>query len=175
MIELYPTSCNLCGGQVEYISNARIYGRQYGSGYCYCCTSCGAYVGTHKPRPREAMGILANAEMREWKKKCHALFDPFWQQAKKGRQILRKNLYIRLAGEMGIDVPDCHFGYFNMEQLKRAYKILKKWQQKPPENMLYEPASPPCKDCFLAEWTDMYGTMVWACDMSACIKAHEEY
>ena len=72
---LYPTKCNLCGGDVVYISNARIYGREYGSGRCYYCTSCKAYVGTHKPRPREAFGILANAEMRNMKKKCHKLFD----------------------------------------------------------------------------------------------------
>ena len=48
MIDLYPKVCNLCGGPVEYVSNAMIYGRQYGSGFCYRCQSCGAYVGTHK-------------------------------------------------------------------------------------------------------------------------------
>ena len=116
MIDLYPKVCNLCGGPVEYISNSQIYGRQYGSGFCYRCRSCGAYVGTHKPQPRKALGILANTEMREWKQKCHNQFDPFWQEHK-DKQRRRKNLYIRLAGEMGIDVRDCHFGY--MEQKGR--------------------------------------------------------
>ena len=49
MIDKYPTVCNLCGGKVIYTSNARIYGKEYGSGKCYLCTNCGAYVGTHKP------------------------------------------------------------------------------------------------------------------------------
>lgn len=39
-------------------------------------------------------------------------------------------LYAKLAEEMGIPVEMCHFGYFDMEQLKRAYKILKKWEEK---------------------------------------------
>lgn len=57
-VNLYPKVCNLCGGKVECISNSVIYGREYGSGYCYRCQSCGAYVGTHKPWPKRAMGIL---------------------------------------------------------------------------------------------------------------------
>lgn len=44
MINTHPTRCNICGGPVTYGSNARIYGREYGSGYCYLCQSCGAYV-----------------------------------------------------------------------------------------------------------------------------------
>jgi uncharacterized protein with PIN domain len=67
MVNLQPTKCNLCGGRVEYISNAEIYGRIYGSGYCYRCRNCGAYVGTHERRPKEAFGILANEEMRKMK------------------------------------------------------------------------------------------------------------
>jgi len=87
MINLKPTKCNLCGGKVEYISNAAIYhGREYGSGKCYCCTECRAYVGTHKNRPKEALGILADAEMREWKIKCHDLFDAIWKTKKPARQ-----------------------------------------------------------------------------------------
>lgn len=173
MIDFYPKVCNLCGGPVEYISNAQIYGRQYGSGFCYRCRSCGAYVGTHKPQPRKALGILANTEMREWKQKCHNQFDPFWQEHK-DKQRRRKNLYIRLAGEMGIDVRDCHFGYFDLDQLKTAYRILEKWWENPPEDMDYEPASEPCKCCYCAAWTDLYGVMTYACDMSFCIKAVEE-
>ena len=43
-VDTHPTTCNLCGGQVIYTSNERVYGRKYGSGYCYLCTCCGAYV-----------------------------------------------------------------------------------------------------------------------------------
>lgn len=123
MIDLHPKICNLCGGEVIFTTNDNIYGRKYGSGWCYYCTNCGAYVGTHKPRPSEALGILANAEMRELKVKCHEIFDKKWKESKT-RHHSRDLAYSRLAKKMGIPVEDCHFGYMNLEQLKKAYQIL---------------------------------------------------
>lgn len=123
MIDIHPTHCNICGGPVVFCSNSRIYGREYGSGYCYLCQSCGAYVGTHKPRPREAMGLLADGPMRAGKKMCHALFDPLWK-GKPNAHKKRNDLYAWLAEQMGIPVEDCHFGYFDVAQLQKAYSIL---------------------------------------------------
>lgn len=124
MIDLHPTTCNLCGGKVVLISNSKIYGREYGSGLCYFCTECGAYVGTHQPRPTEAMGVLSNKEMRDMKMKCHDLFDAHWKSSRH-KKIARNKAYSDLANKMHIKVSDCHFGYFDMEQLNKAYKILK--------------------------------------------------
>lgn len=121
-MNFYPTKCNLCGGKVEYVSNSKIYGRQYGSGFCYYCVDCGAYVGTHKNKPQIAMGILANKEMREAKKKCHDLFDSKWKTYKQ-----RCACYARLANEMGIAIDDCHFGYFDIPTMRRAYSLILKW------------------------------------------------
>lgn len=129
MINTHPTRCNICGGRVTYGSNARVYGKEYGSGYCYLCERCGAYVGTHKPRPREALGLLADEPMRTGKKMCHALFDPLWQGKPKARKK-RNDLYRWLAHEMEIPVEDCHFGYFDIDQLRRAYVILRGVQDK---------------------------------------------
>ena len=143
MINTHPTKCNICGGRVIYTSNSRIYGREYGSGYCYLCQSCGAYVGTHKPRPREAFGILADERMRNGKKMCHSLFDPLWQGKPKARKK-RKDLYAWLAGQMGIPVYECHFGYFNLTQFLQAYKILQSIKDLP---MRYDN----CGNCFFKE------------------------
>ena len=115
-----PIICNLCGGRVIYTTNDTIYGKKYGSGYCYYCKECGAYVGTHKPRPKEALGILANAKMREMKKKCHAIFDTLWNMPQE-----RKKCYKALAEKLSISVDECHFGYFDMYMLNKAYEILK--------------------------------------------------
>lgn len=123
----YPKTCNLCGGRVEYITNDRIYGRKYGSGFAYRCTKCGAYTGTHYPWPRQALGILADAEMRSLKMQCHAIFDPIWKA--KQRAHARSKLYARLAVPMGVKVEDCHFGHFDKPQLKKALAILKDWQK----------------------------------------------
>jgi len=129
MINTHPARCNICGGRVTYGSNARVYGREYGSGYCYLCERCGAYVGTHKPRPREALGLLADEPMRTGKKMCHVIFDSFWKgKPKAGKK--RHDLYGWLAREMEIPVEDCHFGYFDIDQLRRAYIILRGVQHK---------------------------------------------
>lgn len=122
MIDVHPTKCNLCGGNVRFTSNVEIYGKEYGSGKCYICDSCRAYIGTHKPRPTEAFGILANPEMRKWKKKCHSIFDQIWNNREQ-----RKALYAKMASELNIPVNECHFGYMDMEMLKKAYSILERW------------------------------------------------
>lgn len=124
MIDLHPEKCNICGGKVIYTTNDRIYhGKKYGSGYCYLCTECGAYVGTHKPRPKEALGILADEEMREWKIRCHDEFDKLW-----GDGDQRKQLYKRLSKELNISIKECHFGYFDLDTLKKSYEIIKLWE-----------------------------------------------
>ena len=116
----HPTVCNICGGKVSYVSNARVYGSRYGSGWCYLCESCGAYVGTHGPRPKEAMGILADKRMRRLKMECHELFDRTWET-----NAERRERYARLASRLGIPVAECHFGYFDAPMLERALAILK--------------------------------------------------
>lgn len=126
MINLYPKKCNLCGGKVIYTSNRRIYRKEYGSGKCYYCTECGGYVGTHVPRPREALGILADQEMRELKKRCHVIFDGFWENEKTSRKrhIVRQQCYRTMADLLGLQRNECHFGYFDKETLITAMQIL---------------------------------------------------
>ena len=118
-INKHPTVCNICGAPVKLVNNALIYGRPFGSGKAYLCTGCGAYVGTHKPHPDEAFGILANADMRIWRHKCHTLFDELWETPS-----ARSKAYAWLAEKLGIAKADCHFGYFDLPMLKRAYEVL---------------------------------------------------
>ena len=92
----------------------------------YYCTECGAYVGTHKPRPKEALGILGNKEMRDMKMKCHDLFDKKWKNepTSRKRHIARKKAYKELSEKMQIPVEECHFGYFDIDMLNRAFELL---------------------------------------------------
>lgn len=130
-INLKPTKCNLCGGKVIYTSNADVYhGKQFGSGYCYLCQQCGAYVGTHIDKPDVALGILANDIMRSMKINCHALFDRHWQYkpTKRERKSARGHMYKEFAKQMGMTQEECHFGYFDLPTLYRAYDLLRKWR-----------------------------------------------
>ena len=124
-INLYPTECNICGAEVEYTSNAEIYGKQYGSGWCYLCSNpyCDSYVGTHTTRPKKAFGLLANANMRKGKILCHDIFDSKWRGKNKAKRK-RRELYRWLAEQLDISVNGCHFGYFDLYTLRRAYRIL---------------------------------------------------
>ena len=118
MIDKHPTKCHICGGDVKYEKNSVIYGRQYGSGYCYRCQKCGAFVGTHAPRPREALGILADERTRNLRKTAHRLFDKL--------EGTRTQRYAELARLLGINKEDCHFGYMNSDELERAIQIMER-------------------------------------------------
>lgn len=43
-----------------------------------------------------------------------------------------------------------------------------------PHNLPISLPTSPCKYCFLAEWNDLYGCMVYCCDMSNCIYGEDE-
>lgn len=123
MMDKYPipTKCPYCNSEVIYTSNAAIYGRIYGNGRCYKCTSCDAYVGVHN-RSNIPLGRLANKELRELKKKCHSLFDPVW---KLNKHLKREDAYACLAIKLGIPIHECHFGWFDGELLHKALEILR--------------------------------------------------
>ncbi len=68
--------CDYCGRETEYVDSKVIYGKSYGK--IYLCRNCMAYVGVHKGTDKP-LGRLANAELRNWKKAAHAVFDPLWK------------------------------------------------------------------------------------------------
>lgn len=114
-----PTKCPYCDSEVIFTSNSEIYGKEYGNGKCYKCTKCNSYVGVHSGT-KIPLGRIANKELRELKKECHALFDPLW---KSGR-ITRNDGYKSLAKALNIPHKDCHFGWFDKEMLLKAKATL---------------------------------------------------
>jgi len=126
-VETYPipTKCIYCGADVIFTSNAAVYGSEYGNGKCYKCTRCDAFVGVHT-KTDIPLGILANKELRELKKQCHALFDPVWKEQ---NNMQRGQAYRILAKKLDIPVEQCHFGWFGKETLEKCVKIMnaEKW------------------------------------------------
>lgn len=113
-------TCHYCNSKAYFKSSKVIYGKCFGMVYiCSNFPECDAYVGVHKGT-KTPLGILANKELRELKKKCHALFDPLW----KNGEMNRKEAYQYLANQLDIVVSKCHIGMFNNETCLKAIKIL---------------------------------------------------
>lgn len=90
------------------------------------CAPCDAYVGCHRPGAvigrvlgkevlsdgTAPLGRLADEALRTAKGRAHRVFDPLWKQG----QMSRRGAYAWLAGELRIDIDQCHIGMFDLAQ-----------------------------------------------------------
>lgn len=111
--------CPYCGRESEYMDSEIIYGKSYGM--IYICRHCDAYCGVHK-NSDQALGRLANAELREWKKKAHDAFDPIWKSNLKRR----KEAYAWLGKQIGTPPEYTHIGMMGVNTCKKVVEICKK-------------------------------------------------
>jgi len=118
--------CPYCGKPTIHCSDSVIYGRTYG-GMMYVCSTCDAYVGCHKPNPTQALGRLANAELRQYKIAAHASFDSLWQRKIDRDGVSktqgRKAAYRWLSKATGIEVEYCHIGMMDIEECKKVIEV----------------------------------------------------
>ena len=103
--------CPYCRGHTKYVNSRVIYGKSYGM--IYLCKPCDAYVGVHKDT-HHALGRVANAELRYWKKEAHKYFDVIWKE----KHETRSNTYKHLAKHLNIPIQYCHIGMFSVETCK---------------------------------------------------------
>ena len=118
-----PELCPHCGSRVHIVSNAELYGRQYGTWpWAYACedsTRCGAYVGLH-PFTAIPLGTLATKPIREARKLAKAIFNPLWQQ----HGMTRTAAYAWLAQQLGIaNVQECHIAWFDEAMCRRVVAV----------------------------------------------------
>jgi hypothetical protein len=127
MIDSYMPTCPYCGNPAILTDSAEVY-----SGHSYrmiwLCRPCDAYVGTHRnSKNHEPLGRLANAELRAWKVKAHAAFDPLWRTKMRRenctKQEARQAGYRWLAKQLSITVEECHIGCFDVEMCRRVVEI----------------------------------------------------
>lgn len=122
-----PKRCRYCE-QPAQLLRAGETGYPYRADYgpTYVCAPCAAWVGCHAGTTN-ALGGLANAELREWKIKAHAAFDPLWQGkirrdgCTKGKA--RRAGYKWLAGQLQIDVQRTHIGYMNVDECRKVVEV----------------------------------------------------
>ena len=109
--------CQHCGQEAEWVENKEVYGRNYGSSYMiWLCRNCDAFVGCHNNTRQPKGRFLAKADLREARKRAHAVIDPLWQSGK----YKRHTVYIRLNEAFGKEV---HVG--DTETVEECEDIIK--------------------------------------------------
>ena len=112
--------CPYCQADAKLTDSQCVYRRSYG--LIWICFPCMAWVGVHKNSPANVpLGRLANAELRQWKQRAHAAFDPLWREG----DMRRKQAYAWLAERMGMSRKQCHIGMFDVAECKRVVEIMK--------------------------------------------------
>jgi hypothetical protein len=113
-------TCQYCGGRAVLVDSAEVYGgRSYGM--IWLCRPCQAWVGVHRNSPdRAPLGRLANAELRAWKVKAHAAFDPLW---KYGR-MPRREAYQVMQRILDLTPIQAHIGKLDVDQCQTLVREL---------------------------------------------------
>lgn len=129
-----PPRCDYCMQQTELVQGDVIYPHRpdLTALRFWLCRPCDAYVGCHKEHAflpglgisdgTWPLGRLANAELRMWKSRAHAAFDPIW---KSGR-MHRNTAYAWLAVQLGIRGHECHIGMFDVERCRATVACIQK-------------------------------------------------
>lgn len=123
--------CPYCGDEAVLTDSKEVYGRSYGN--IWICRPCDAYVGVHNDGKNQPFGRLANKELREWRKKAHAVFDPRWKRHMTGWKGVTKGgkkhasprtkAYRWLSVQLGIPLEGCHIGEFDVDMCKKVVEI----------------------------------------------------
>ena len=109
--------CQHCKNEAEWVSNAEVYGKPYGTSYMiWLCRPCDAFVGCHNNTKTPKGRFLAKQDLREARKRAHAVIDPLWQSKK----YKRKTVHIRLKEAFGKEV---HVG--DTETVEECEEIIK--------------------------------------------------
>lgn len=108
--------CPYCLKETELIDSAELYGKSYG--LMYICQDCDAYVGCYRGTTT-VLGRLANAELREAKKRAHHYLDQLWESGK----YHKHGTYTWLSKQLGIPRELTHIGMSDIEQCNRIANI----------------------------------------------------
>lgn len=125
-------TCPYCGMTAVRVDSAEVYGGRSFGDILKCPGSCDAYVGVHQTSGKP-LGTLANAELRKWRQKAHAAFDPLWHRKLQKRRAERgegyRKVWARGSGykwlrlQMGMSAKECHISMMNVEQCKQVVEV----------------------------------------------------
>lgn len=128
-------ACPYCGAGSVLVTGEVIYPWRHDLAHkkFYRCVHCpDTYVGCH-PGTENALGRLANKELRLAKSHAHAVFDPLWERKMEKEGIskgeARGRAYAWLAKELGIPPEECHIGMMDVETCGRVVLLCRPYVQ----------------------------------------------
>lgn len=111
--------CPYCKKEAIWCENKEVYGKNIGRSYMmYLCKPCDARVGCHN-NTRQALGTMADKELREWRRTAHLHLDRLWKDG----IFTRKKVYQILKDVFHKEV---HIGESNIEMCKEIIKKLQR-------------------------------------------------
>lgn len=121
--EMNPNlNCGECGSPMAL--------RDSKYGIFYGCTNYPQCKGTHSAHQDTGapMGIPADKETKEWRSRCHKVFDQLWKNKKYA--YTRSEAYELLQRLTRLSPEDCHIGRFNIDQCKTVINRIEKYYLK---------------------------------------------
>lgn len=92
----------------------------------YRCLACNTSVGCH-PGTMQALGTMADPELRRWRITTHDSFDPLWRPGPR-RAMSRHKAYRWLRGAIGISKELCHISMFDETLCRSAILAVDKFR-----------------------------------------------
>lgn len=117
--------CPYCSRETVCVDSEEVYGKSFGM--VYLCRPCKAWVGVHKGTDN-ALGRIANAELRDYKKEAHFYFDQLWKEKMTSgltKNKARSKAYDWLSNELEIPKAQTHVGWFDIDMCKKVIEICK--------------------------------------------------
>jgi hypothetical protein len=111
MATITAPMCPIHGDTADLMSDAVIYGTQFGMVWKCRADGCDYRVGAHRDS-NAPKGTMANGSTREARKRAHAVFDGWWKR----QSMKRGEAYRELLARTGIS----HIGESSVDECQRV-------------------------------------------------------
>ncbi len=112
-----PPICPCCDEPTQLVTGDALYPNNPGlrRRKFWACFACDAYVGCH-PNSDRPLGIPAQKDLRELRKRVHIEFDPIWFY----ERMTRKEAYAWLSASTKIPKEECHIQMLDESRCRLA-------------------------------------------------------
>lgn len=112
--------CAYCNERTSLVTGSVVYPHlpSLASKPFHACLPCKAWVGCH-PGTTNALGNVANSELRQARSRAHAAFDPIWQS----KGMSRRAAYGWLAHQLRLPGSRCHIAQLDIALCQQVVEV----------------------------------------------------